>query len=239
QLNQSRALQLGVEWFRSLQPRCMGTLYWQLNDCWPGATSWSCIDGDGKLKPLWYATRRFFAPSIATIQPEPDGSLHLNLLNDTDEPGAGTLWVARRNFAGEVLAEQEIACESAPRSVGRWKLNELVATPADPSSELITVGSPTHATWFFAPDKDLKYPPATFEANFVGGRLTIVAKSLLRDVCIFVDRLDPDATISDQLITLLPDESFTFKISSKQPLTLEQLTLPPVFRCANEFGRKE
>src|SRR5262249_6186838 len=57
QLNQCRALKLGVEYFRSLWPRNMGILYWQLNDCWPGVTSWSAIDGDGKFKPLWYATR--------------------------------------------------------------------------------------------------------------------------------------------------------------------------------------
>ncbi len=69
-VNQSRALTLGVEWFRSRQPTCMGTLYWQLNDCWPGGTTWSCIDGDGKPKLLWYATRKFFAGRLLTIQPD-------------------------------------------------------------------------------------------------------------------------------------------------------------------------
>jgi beta-mannosidase len=58
QLNQARALTLGVEWFRSLQPRCMGSIYWQINDCWP-VTSWASVDGYGRPKPLWYATRRF------------------------------------------------------------------------------------------------------------------------------------------------------------------------------------
>ena len=57
QLNQARAIQLGVEHFRAHRGVCMGTIVWQLNDCWP-VTSWSAIDGDGRRKPLWYALRR-------------------------------------------------------------------------------------------------------------------------------------------------------------------------------------
>src|SRR5690606_28036205 len=57
QVMQARALSMGVEWFRALFPWNSGSLYWQLNDCWP-VSSWSAIDGDGRLKPLWYASRR-------------------------------------------------------------------------------------------------------------------------------------------------------------------------------------
>jgi beta-mannosidase len=160
QLNQSRALTLGVEWFRSRQPRCMGTLYWQLNDCWPGATTWSCIDGDGKPKPLWYATRRFFAPSLYTIQPasaqyKPGDPLTLFAINDSDERGVKKAWARRCNFAGEVLAEQEIDDAWLSRSVTAWNLSADVATPRDPSREMIMVGEPGSVFWYFMPDKDL------------------------------------------------------------------------------------
>jgi beta-mannosidase len=56
-------------------------------------------------------------------------------------------------------------------------------------------------------------------------------------VCVFVDRLDPDATIDQQMITLLAGEVGRFNIKSSKSLTLEQLTSPPVFRCTNPFGR--
>ena len=62
QLNQARAMQLGLEHFRSLRPLCMGAIVWQLNDCWP-VTSWAAVDGDGRRKPLWYALRRAYAPT--------------------------------------------------------------------------------------------------------------------------------------------------------------------------------
>jgi beta-mannosidase len=245
QVNQARALTLGVEWFRSRQPRCMGTLYWQLNDCWPGSTSWSCIDGDGRPKPLWYATRRFFAPSTYTIQPlspdyRPGKPLALFAINDDDERGAGTTWVRRCNFAGEVLAEQEIDIEWPSRSVTAWNLDPRVTTPDDPSREMMIVGVPADTFWFFLPDKDLAYPQADYTATVSRDgdeyRMTVGAKSLLRDVCVFADRLDPNATVSEQLVTLLPGDGFTFVIKSTRPLTKEQLTLPSVLRCVNPFG---
>ena len=61
QLNQAHCMQVGVEHYRRLMPRCMGALYWQLNDCWPVA-SWSSIEFTGRWKALHYVARRFFAP---------------------------------------------------------------------------------------------------------------------------------------------------------------------------------
>lgn len=56
QLNQDRCMQMGVEHYRRLMPRCMGALSWQLNDCWP-VVSWSSIELTGRWKALHYAAR--------------------------------------------------------------------------------------------------------------------------------------------------------------------------------------
>ena len=58
-------MQVGVEHYRRMMPRCMGALYWQLNDCWP-ATSWSSIEFTGRWKALHHAARRFNAPSLVS-----------------------------------------------------------------------------------------------------------------------------------------------------------------------------
>lgn len=237
QVNQARALKLGVEWFRSRQPRCMGTLYWQLNDCWPGAHSWSCIDGDGRPKPLWYATRRFFAGLLATFQPEPDGSLSLVLINDQDSTHNQELLIYREDFSGKCLALHDGEVTVAPRSVVRIPVNREVATPGDPTREFIYANG-GDALWFFKPDKELRYDPPSFDASWNGRDLVLRTKYLLRDVCVFVDRLDPQATVSDQLVTTLPSTGARFVIDSKLPLTLEQLTSPTVLRCANPFGSR-
>ena len=61
QLLQAQAIKYGVEHLRRNRGRCMGALYWQLNDCWPVA-SWSSVDGYGRYKALHYEAKRFFEP---------------------------------------------------------------------------------------------------------------------------------------------------------------------------------
>ena len=65
QLNQAYCMQTGVEQWRRNSPRCMGALYWQLNDCWPTA-SWSSIEFTGRWRALHHVARRFFAPALVT-----------------------------------------------------------------------------------------------------------------------------------------------------------------------------
>lgn len=65
QLNQAHCMQTGVGHYRRIMPRCMGALYWQLNDCWPVA-SWSSVEYTGRWKALHHVARRFFGPAIVT-----------------------------------------------------------------------------------------------------------------------------------------------------------------------------
>jgi beta-mannosidase len=58
-------MQVGVEHYRRCMPRCMGALYWQLNDCWPVA-SWSSLEFTGAWKALHHVARRFFAPALVS-----------------------------------------------------------------------------------------------------------------------------------------------------------------------------
>ena len=66
QITQAAAIQYACEHARRIQPRMMGTLYWQINDLWPCA-SWSSIDVFGRWKALHYLAKRFFAPLLVSI----------------------------------------------------------------------------------------------------------------------------------------------------------------------------
>lgn len=63
QLLQADAMRFAIEHWRANRGRCMGALYWQLNDCWPVA-SWASIDSAGRWKALHYEAKRFFAPVL-------------------------------------------------------------------------------------------------------------------------------------------------------------------------------
>jgi len=65
QILQLKAIQYGVEHWRRNRGRCMGSLYWQLNDCWPVA-SWSSIDYCGRWKALHYGAKRFYQLFMAS-----------------------------------------------------------------------------------------------------------------------------------------------------------------------------
>ena len=235
QLNQARALTTGVEWFRSLAPACMGTLYWQINDCWP-VISWAAVDGYGRKKPLWYATRKFFADKLVTIQPDED-DLYLCLINDSDDLCWGKQTVRRLAFSGEVLAEQTFKYDLEPRSVQRVKLDENIVQTDNSSAEFLVADGFAKAFWFFERDKDLSYPKPEFDAKLEptpnGYTFALTAETFLRDICLFVDKLEPSAEVSEQLVTLLPGESFEFEITTQAELSLAELTSEQVLYTAN------
>ena len=69
QLLQAEAIKYGVEHFRRNRGRCMGAVYWQLNDCWPVA-SWASIDYFIRWKALHYYAKRFFQPVMISCHEE-------------------------------------------------------------------------------------------------------------------------------------------------------------------------
>ena len=70
QILQGMAIKTGVEHFRRIRGICMGTLYWQFNDIWPGV-SWSSVDYFGRYKALHYMAKRFFEPVSQSLVLEP------------------------------------------------------------------------------------------------------------------------------------------------------------------------
>lgn len=246
QLNQARALTTGVEWFRANWPRCTGTLIWQLNDCYP-VTSWSAIDSAGRKKLLWYATQKFHAERLIAIHPR-EGILVAHLINDTDDAWSGECDVFVQPFESESAAPDRLRFRGdnthvsvAPRSVQQIALGPIDALKFDPMRSCIVakVGD-RRGFWFGASDKEIAYPAPKLDVAIdrAGNvhRVALRANSFVRDLCFLIDHIDPDATVSEQLITMIPGETAAIEIESKLELTPQMLLSPPVFRTANEFG---
>ncbi|GIJ40429.1 beta-mannosidase [Micromonospora andamanensis] len=240
QLNQARAIALGVEHFRSHRGRCMGTILWQLNDCWP-VTSWAAIDGDGRRKPLWYALRHAYADRLLTVQPR-DSGLALVAVNDGGQPWRASATVVRITLTGEPRAKTTLELDVPAHSAVTVALPDELARPDAAADELLVAdtGDPTgRALWFFAEDRDVRWPAAAFDATVEptddGQRVRVTARTILRDVTLYPDRLDPSAEVDAALVTLLPGESATFTVRSATPLDPTALTTRPVLRCVNDL----
>ena len=239
QLNQARAIRHGVEHWRSHRGTNMGAIVWQLNDCWP-VTSWAAIDGYGRLKPLWYALRGAYHPHLLTIQPRGD-ELHVFAVNERTLFWRGPVTVRRVNFDGVVLAEWIHWRLSADRlDIASLPIPADVATPGDPRTEMLVAEMhDSVAHWYFNEDVALDLP--TTQADIAVMRegedwlVTVTATRFLKDLCLFVDRIHPDASVDDMLVTLLPGESRTFRVTCPVPLDAAMLGASPVFRCANQL----
>ena len=109
QIAQAMAMKTAIEFWRTNKPRCMGVLYWQLNDTWPVA-SWSGLEYGGGWKLLHYLARRFYQPVMVTAQPDAEtGEVVIWAVNDTPQPVRLAVSGRAVTFAGE-MAE-----------IGRWQ----------------------------------------------------------------------------------------------------------------------
>ena len=237
-LNQARAIALGVEHLRSWAPLCAGTIVWQLNDCWP-VISWAAVDGDGRRKPMWYALRRSYRDRLLTLQPR-DGGLALIAVNDTGQRWRAAVEVSRVDVDGAVLARTRTSIDVAPRGTVTVALRPELTVPGDAACEvLLAQAGGERAWWHFAEDVGSALPAPrlrTSVGSVDGGyRLTVTAETMVRDLAVLADRLDPDAVVDDMLVTLLPGDTVTFTIRSAAALTDAQLTDPLVLRSANQL----
>ena len=113
QLVQAYGIGQAIEVHRRKQPHCMGTLYWQLNDCWPVA-SWSSIDYYGRWKALQYEAKRQFEPIILTTAPLQGNELPIYAINDSAKTIQASLQIRLCNFDGSITDSVYIDSISLP-----------------------------------------------------------------------------------------------------------------------------
>lgn len=241
-LNQAMAIRVAVEHFRSLQPHLTGIVLWQLNDCWP-VVSWSVVDGDGRRKPVWYALREAFTDRLLTLQPTREG-LVLAVCNDTDEPWEAPVGLSRRRLDGAVLTTADLAVTVPARSTVRVDVPGAVATAQDPVGEVVVADvSGRRAYWWFAEPRDSALREADLETRVSrtddGVEVHVTANTLVRELALLADVVDPDAVVDSMLVTLLPGEEWTFKVSTASEVDAAAFVDPAVLRTANGLLRHE
>ena len=163
QVQQAIAIKTGVEYWRSSKPRCMGTLFWQLNENWP-TVSLSSLEYSGKWKPLMYNARRFYAPVMITAIAEKDEHITVFAVSDLLKDVTLKLTMKYRSLDGTILKSEKhesLLKAGTSMKAGVLQIPEsLKETPEKLFCEIVTEpnpdinnGEPLRYTYFFAPEK--------------------------------------------------------------------------------------
>ena len=231
QVLQAESIKIGAEHLRRLRPRNMGSIYWQLNDCWPVA-SWSSLDYYGRWKALQYYAKRFYAPLLVSPHVE-NGNLAVYVVSDKTQAVNAQLRLRILDFNGKVLREEKkpITVEQlSSKTYLQIPLSEFVnANGADAAmifatADLTVEGKPVSDNLvYFAPTKLIHLPTAQISADLTGANgsyhLRLSSPVLARSV--YASFGENDIKFSDNYVDLLPGETADIVITSTA--TLDQL----------------
>jgi beta-mannosidase len=218
QLLQAEAMKCGVEHWRRNRGHCMGTLYWQLNDCWPVA-SWSGIDCYGRWKALHYFARRFYVPVLISACDE-GADISLHVTNDTLKSFSGTARWSLRDAQGGIMqsgeAEADVPALNAERVVtldfadklkdGSSKRNIYFEYRLEEDDEVIGRG-----TVLFTRAKHFEFPKPkiTVRVEEQENCFAIAVKSDVFAKYVEISMESIDCVFSDNYFDLLPGEEYT------------------------------
>lgn len=227
QYAQAEAYRIAIGSHRAAQPRCMGTLYWQLNDCWPGP-SWSSMDYMLNWKPLQYLVKRMYSQHLLIPVVE-DGQIRIWFSNHEQAAGKGLLRVELKNFRGKVI--------NAWQDEVTWKGNTtevLTAIPYEkwihtqhPRGVYLTVqlrgdGVETKEYLCFEKPADLHLPshPDVQITSFVqtgdGGTLTLKAGKFAKGVWLEI----PERDAQGKLLYRFSDNYFDMEAGEEKTITV-------------------
>jgi beta-mannosidase len=223
QVQQAEIIKIGAEHLRRQRPRTMGSLYWQLNDCWPVA-SWASIDYFGRWKALHYYARRFYDDLL--ISPFlHDDKVDVYVVSDQLQPLSGSIHARLLDFSGKVLLDQTTSVQVPAQSSAIYLTFDkaAISAKADLRRSFLVLDLEaggkriSRNLQFFGVTHDLELPVAPKIEPTLGksGEVyTISLKSPQLARSVYVSFGDLDVEFSDNYFDLLPGESVELKIKS-------------------------
>lgn len=227
-LMQAEAMKLCAENLRGNKDHCNGSLYWQLNDCWP-CQSLSSIDYYYGLKALHYYSKRFYNPHLVLFKKVNNG-VKLCISNDTEFDHEYILKYSVIDHEFTTLDPKELNTK-----IGKYESADiidinlkdsdygLVACLYDKKGKLLSSN-----IYRSKKDKEFKYPKANIKLNQINDcELEISSDKFARAV--YLNPHDNDVVFSDNYFNLLANT--TIHISSSKPIKIEEIEI----ECVNNY----
>lgn len=233
QVQQAIAIKAGVEYWHAHQPRCMGAIYWQLNDNWP-TVSWASIEHGGKWKQLNYHAKRFFAPVSGVMFKDTDGDIKHYVINDF--PYAVKLKATlncRSIISGEVLSSESCELEldatssKLVKNYGSKFDNDFNAEEV--YYELVTENlndKTIHKNEFFTvlyKELKLQKTEVTAEVKEENGKFLVELSTEAPALYVTCDAVGIKGTFSDNSILLAPQEKVVLEFEPKEKCDAQKL----------------
>jgi beta-mannosidase len=228
QVLQAEGIKTGAEHLRRIRPHNMGSLFWQIDDCWPVA-SWSSIDYTGRWKALQYYARRFYRDILLSPHAE-NGSLSFYIISDRLQPTGAQLKVSLLDFEGRTLSSQQQDVEVAAlssKSYLKVPIDQLLSGK-DPKSVFVLAELSVNGQlvsrneYFFQPYKNLLLPRPQISAEAVrtpsGFRITLSSDKLARAV--YLSAPNYAGVFVDNYFDLIPGRKVDVEFRTSGPVKL-------------------
>lgn len=224
QLTQAKGITMGIEAHRRARPYNMGSLYWQLNDCWP-VISWSSIDYFGNWKALHYKAKRSFKDLLISSEMK-DNKISTFLVNDHLQSITDTLSIKIIDFNGNKLwSTKKYSTANANTSIKAYEfsLDELSIDPE--KVVMIVTFQDRSSNFYFAKPKELQLSKVQIDRKIQkskeGFSIELTSPTLQKDVFLSAN---VKGHFSDNFFDLLPGETKKIIFETKAD-TIENLEI--------------
>ncbi len=224
QIMQAEGVKFAVETHRRNMPHCMGSLYWQINDCWP-TMSWSSVDYFGRWKALHYTVKNVFQPVYPVIFREND-QINISVVSDKLTEEEVQLEIRLMDFDGNVRWQRDWN--------GTLDANTCKMYMQIPEKELLANASATNSVltvavilndkvlaenyFYFKDCKDLqlKKPQIKHSISKISeneSEIILITDKLAKNVMLYGSK--NEGHFSNNNFDMLPGKSYSLKFTSK------------------------
>lgn len=242
QVLQGDAIKTAMEAHRRNKPYCMGSLFWQHNDCWPVA-SWSSRDYYGNWKAQHYFAKKAYRDILVSTQMSND-TVRVYVVSDRQAPSTGILTVNTMSHDGTQVAKisKKIKVEKDAVKMIEFTKRDLFKDETDASLIVYTSftdGAATYDNTFLPTEhKNIQFLEPHVDLTISGHpgnyQVTVSSTEFVRAMCLKIDGCD-DYFFEDNYFDLLPGKEYTIKLRSTLPLETiqEKLSWTSIFNATN------